>query len=118
LVEKVPRAQEMPSVDLFAADPARRYFESVADVCERPRQALLPNRFGDPALLRESDESVLPRQTRQQLHTAELFRGSCGAKEPKTLSELFQDTLKDIFFAEKKILATLPKMAKQRSPLI
>src|ERR1700749_3888095 len=34
------------------------------------------------------------------------------AKEPKTLDELFHDTLKDIFFAEKKILATLPKMAK------
>ena len=33
-------------------------------------------------------------------------------KEPKTLSYLFHDTLKDIFFAEKKILATLPKMAK------
>ncbi|MGB6443757.1 MAG: ferritin-like domain-containing protein [Xanthobacteraceae bacterium] len=33
-------------------------------------------------------------------------------KEPKTLSEMFHDTLKDIFFAEKKILATLPKMAK------
>jgi ferritin-like metal-binding protein YciE len=37
---------------------------------------------------------------------------SIMAKEPKTLSELFHDTLKDIFFAEKKILATLPKMAK------
>ena len=34
------------------------------------------------------------------------------AKGPKTLGELFHDTLKDIFFAEKKILATLPKMAK------
>ncbi|MGB6936306.1 MAG: ferritin-like domain-containing protein [Xanthobacteraceae bacterium] len=34
------------------------------------------------------------------------------AREPKTLSELFHDTLKDIYFAEKKILATLPKMAK------
>jgi ferritin-like metal-binding protein YciE len=33
-------------------------------------------------------------------------------KEPKMLSDLFHDTLKDIFFAEKKILATLPKMAK------
>ena len=30
----------------------------------------------------------------------------------KTLDELFHDTLKDIYFAEKKILATLPKMAK------
>jgi ferritin-like metal-binding protein YciE len=34
------------------------------------------------------------------------------AKETKTLDELFHDTLKDIYFAEKKILATLPKMAK------
>jgi ferritin-like metal-binding protein YciE len=34
------------------------------------------------------------------------------AKEPKTLDHLFHDTLKDIYYAEKKILATLPKMAK------
>jgi ferritin-like metal-binding protein YciE len=34
------------------------------------------------------------------------------AKPPKTLDDLFHDTLKDIYFAEKKILATLPKMAK------
>jgi ferritin-like metal-binding protein YciE len=34
------------------------------------------------------------------------------AKEPKKLDELFHDTLKDIYFAEKKILATLPKMTK------
>ena len=34
------------------------------------------------------------------------------AKEAKTLDQLFHDTLKDIYFAEKKILATLPKMAK------
>jgi ferritin-like metal-binding protein YciE len=33
-------------------------------------------------------------------------------KDPKQLDELFHDTLKDIYFAEKKILATLPKMAK------
>ena len=33
-------------------------------------------------------------------------------KEAKTLDDLFHDTLKDIYFAEKKILATLPKMAK------
>ena len=30
----------------------------------------------------------------------------------KDLRELFHDTLKDIYFAEKKILSTLPKMAK------
>jgi ferritin-like metal-binding protein YciE len=34
------------------------------------------------------------------------------AKEPKTLEDLFHDTLKDIYFAEKKILSTLPKLAK------
>jgi ferritin-like metal-binding protein YciE len=34
------------------------------------------------------------------------------AKELKKLDELFHDTLKDIYFAEKKILAALPKMAK------
>ena len=34
------------------------------------------------------------------------------AKEPKKLDELFHDTLKDMYFAEKKILAALPKMAK------
>src|ERR1700719_1250236 len=34
------------------------------------------------------------------------------ANQPKKLDELFHDTLKDIYFAEKKILATLPKMAK------
>ncbi len=34
------------------------------------------------------------------------------AKEPKKLDELFHDTLKDIYYAEKKILGALPKMAK------
>jgi ferritin-like metal-binding protein YciE len=33
-------------------------------------------------------------------------------KQPKTLDELFYDTLKDIYFAERKILVALPKMAK------
>jgi ferritin-like metal-binding protein YciE len=34
------------------------------------------------------------------------------AKTPKTLDDLFHDTLKDIYYAEKKILTALPKMAK------
>ena len=34
-----------------------------------------------------------------------------AAKE-KTLDDLFEDTLKDIYYAEKKILSVLPKMAK------
>jgi ferritin-like metal-binding protein YciE len=34
------------------------------------------------------------------------------AKSAKTLDDLFHDTLKDIYYAEKKILTALPKMAK------
>ena len=34
------------------------------------------------------------------------------AEQQKDLRELFHDTLKDIYFAEKKILTALPKMAK------
>ena len=34
------------------------------------------------------------------------------AKKEKTLADLFHETLKDIYYAEKKILTTLPKMAK------
>jgi ferritin-like metal-binding protein YciE len=34
------------------------------------------------------------------------------AKKPKQLDDAFEDVLKDIYYAEKKILAALPKMAK------
>ena len=34
------------------------------------------------------------------------------AKAPKKLDDLFEDGLKDIYYAEKKILSALPKMAK------
>ena len=34
------------------------------------------------------------------------------AKEPKTLDELFHDTLKDIYYAEKKIRTALSQMAQ------
>ena len=34
------------------------------------------------------------------------------AKQPKMLADLFHDTLKDVYFAEKKIFASLPKMMK------
>src|ERR1700712_1837217 len=52
----------------------------------------------------------------RQPHTMEAGilkqRSTPMAKEAKTLDDLFHDTLKDIYYAEKKILATLPKMAK------
>ncbi|WP_341991057.1 ferritin-like domain-containing protein [Azorhizobium sp. AG788] len=34
------------------------------------------------------------------------------AKQPKDLSDLFHETVKDIYFAERQILRALPKMAK------
>jgi ferritin-like metal-binding protein YciE len=34
------------------------------------------------------------------------------ATEPKTLNDMFIDMLKDVYYAEKQILKTLPKMAK------
>ena len=36
------------------------------------------------------------------------------AKKPKKLEDLFHETLKDIYFAENKILKTLPKMGQSR----
>src|SRR6202035_1227294 len=38
--------------------------------------------------------------------------GTNMARKPMLLSYLFHETLKDIYFAENKILKTLPKMAK------
>lgn len=34
------------------------------------------------------------------------------ASQPKTLNDMFIDTLKDVYYAEKQILRALPKMAK------
>jgi ferritin-like metal-binding protein YciE len=39
-----------------------------------------------------------------------IVQGANMAKEIKTLDVLFHDTLKDVYFAEHKIVATLPKM--------
>ena len=39
-------------------------------------------------------------------------------KEAKKLDELFHDTLKDIYFAEKKILARFPRWKKRRKTQI
>src|SRR5579872_4443297 len=39
-------------------------------------------------------------------------KGAAPMPSEKNLQELFHETLKDIYFAEKKILSALPKMAK------
>jgi ferritin-like metal-binding protein YciE len=49
-------------------------------------------------------------------HSCPFFKSNHGGypwlKKPKLLTDLFHDTLKDVYFAENKILKTLPKMAK------
>jgi len=35
------------------------------------------------------------------------------AKQAKTLDDLFEDVLKDIYYAEKKILTALPKCLRE-----
>ena len=40
------------------------------------------------------------------------------ATKEKDLNELFLDTLKDIYYAEKQILKALPKMAKAVTTLV
>jgi len=44
--------------------------------------------------------------------SAQIVEKTDMVKNNKTLDELFHDTLKDIYYAEKKILSSLPKMAK------
>jgi ferritin-like metal-binding protein YciE len=35
------------------------------------------------------------------------------AKQPKTMEDLFHETLRDLYYAEKKLVKTLPKLAKK-----
>src|SRR5215216_1079550 len=45
-------------------------------------------------------------------HNTTAGRHPMAAKAEKTLEDLFHDTLKDIYYAKRKILKALPKMAK------
>jgi ferritin-like metal-binding protein YciE len=88
-MEETRRANHLPAV---GQEPNVQQWTWV-HVAARRR---LPNRpvdFGSRAQRLSKPESIM-------------------TKERKQLDELFHDTLKDIYFAEKKILATLPKMAK------
>jgi ferritin-like metal-binding protein YciE len=62
------------------------------------------------------DKAALQRRNKRALEVFLAVIPSNGvtlvAKSSKTLDDLFHETLKDIYFAEKKILTALPKMAK------
>jgi ferritin-like metal-binding protein YciE len=53
-----------------------------------------------------------PTQPALLRRTKNIIRRHAMAKKEKTLEDLFHETLKDIYYAEKKILTALPKMAK------
>jgi len=58
------------------------------------------------------DRNSAPAAALSHIHTnANTPEQTMSAKE-KTLEDLFYETLKDIYFAEKQILKALPKMAK------
>jgi ferritin-like metal-binding protein YciE len=73
------------------------------------------------AVLQPGENSVFVRRNKEQ-DGAFLWRAgqACtsrrepmpATKKDKTLEDLFLDGLKDIYYAEKKIVKTLPKMAK------
>src|SRR5665213_347760 len=56
--------------------------------------------------------SFVEHQSRSAVESAIRNRRLPMAKQPKQLDDLFHEGLKDIYFAEKKILIALPKMAK------
>src|SRR5207342_788174 len=65
-------------------------------------------RLGIPPLIFVRREQVITRP----VLTRAIQTGAHFMAKEKELKDLFVDTLKDIYFAEKKILSALPKMAK------
>jgi ferritin-like metal-binding protein YciE len=99
-------------------------FHIAQEISRRMRSSASPRKCNEPELKDEPTLGVRNRcaATKSEQCATGAARGlivhsahqseATMAKQPKKLDELFHDTLKDIYFAEKKILATLPKMAK------
>jgi ferritin-like metal-binding protein YciE len=71
---------------------------------------------GSPWRLEDQLVTAPARRGNLALNTRFAFRPAITMEaqmaKAKTLQDLFHDTLKDIYFAEKKILSALPKMAR------
>jgi ferritin-like metal-binding protein YciE len=61
---------------------------------------------------KSSAASERPSRPGVALSHGQTCEGDAMARKQKTLDDLFHETLKDIYYAEKKILTALPKMAK------
>jgi ferritin-like metal-binding protein YciE len=85
--------------------------ELSADVCIR---AVGSFTFTVRKIVRASLRELCPTQGITALAQPEvpMAKKSKSKQEEKQLDELFVETLKDIYYAEKKILTALPKMAK------
>jgi ferritin-like metal-binding protein YciE len=78
-------------------------------------QSVFLNEHARVDLLRQgAEEGTLRRNqiVRGPVSSLFLSQGATAMASEQNLQELFHDTLKDIYFAEKKILSALPKMAK------
>src|SRR5215475_11100041 len=64
------------------------------------------------ATLANSEERIFSQPVLQQFQIQPFQIKERSVMAEKNLQELFHETLKDIYFAEKKILNALPKMAK------
>jgi ferritin-like metal-binding protein YciE len=62
--------------------------------------------------LRLADKGRGTKPSRGGCSSAQRSTKEAPMAKAKTLQDLFHDTLKDIYFAEKKILSALPKMAR------
>lgn len=98
--------------------PPVRLLEALGEwPLDREQRALLET--GVQAIADERAEGFLAllRQAESELSSCEGLLAGRATPMPqsssgKTLNDLFLETLKDIYFAEKKILMTLPKMAR------
>lgn len=75
----------------------------------------MPQRPGASGRSRGAEKSSpLPERSEKSrvCNSTTPFVESHMATEPKSLNDMFIDTLKDVYYAEKQILRALPKMAK------
>jgi ferritin-like metal-binding protein YciE len=72
-------------------------------------------KFGKSVLKERALDQSTPRRSDAPLRSALVAPESsmsAGAPRERTLEDLFYDTMKDIYFAERQILRALPKMAR------
>jgi ferritin-like metal-binding protein YciE len=83
----------------------RRAMEAICVTSDRGRRTI-PYGMSAARIAIDCSRAILKPEPTPNLEEVTMVQTSKG------LEELFHDTLKDIYFAEKRILATLPKISK------